>query len=438
MKHARLLQTCALCLMMTATAHPASAQGTLVPEQCTVGIGGRPVCYPIEDIGFSFEGPITAEEGAKGYITCNGDTVAEKEITVRNHSSQGWAIMLFDEPLILPKGQDYRVSIPAGMLALESDPTVTNDELASDFNIPASLPEAINRIEDGDTIEELSWFTFYYRVETKALATNPQATLYRKINDEWVDVRTFPVNVTYDWDLGQAWVDFGGTMHFEKGGEYKLVMKAGTISALYRDDIVNEEASITFTGGYTEPLPTINYIKTNITTYKDFDRIYELKFYYDVPVKLTPGMMIKLLRIEDEGMITGAEPTLEQDDGLWVVTADFGGFDMTPYDGFIVSMPEGLVVSAEGDVVANGQSSTQIGGTTGIGNTADKAAAVSCDGRRVTITGAAAGERITLLTADGRAVCGKTAGGADVSIELPGRGLFIVRVGTTAYKITGK
>lgn len=149
-------------------------------------------------------------------------------------------------------------------------------------------------------------------------------------------------------------------------------------------------------------------------------------------------MMIKLLRIEDEGMITGAEPTLEQEDGLWVATADFGGFDMTPYDGFIVSIPEGLVVSAEGDVVANGQSSTQISGTTGIGNTADKAEAVSCDGRRVTITGAAAGERITLLTADGRAVCGKTAGGDGVSIELPGRGLFIVRVGTTAYKITGK
>lgn len=438
MKHLRLLMTCALSPFMIATAHTAMAQGTLVPEQCTIGIDGRPVCYPIEDIGFSFDGKITAKDGIKGYITCNGDTIVEKAITIKNGKRQGWAKMTFDEPLILPKGQDYKVSVPAGMLALESDPTVTNGELSSVFNIPACLPVAEHSIKDGDTVEKAMSITFYYKVETKALATNPIAMLYRNTNGQWIKVRTLPLKVTYDWDLGQAYVNFEQEMHFEKGVEYQIVIPEGTISALRRDDIVNEEACITFTGGYTEPLPTVDFTWCNLFGMKDFSNINDLKFYYDIPITATPGMEISLWQSDDGPMIAGAEPTVSTENDKWVLTTGFGGLDLSAYDGFVVVIPEGLVVSAEGDVVVNKRSSTQIEGTTGISNVTGNETAVSCDGRRVIITNAVNGGRITLLTADGKTLLTKTAVGTEERIPLPGKGLFVVNVDGTSYKIIGR
>ena len=42
-------------ILATATALNVSASG-LIPMQCT--IGDRPVCYPIVDIGFTFDGAI--------------------------------------------------------------------------------------------------------------------------------------------------------------------------------------------------------------------------------------------------------------------------------------------------------------------------------------------------------------------------------------------
>ena len=438
MKQLKLLQTCALSMFMMLTAHTATAQGSLTPEQCTIGTDGRPVCHPIIDIGFSFDGKITAKGGAKGYITCNGDTVAEKAITIDNGRRQGWAYMIFDEPLILPKGQDYTVTVPAGTLALESDPAVTNDELRSDFNIPASLPIAENSITDGSTVEKVALVTFFYKVETKALATNPLAMLYRNTNGHWIKARTYPVNVTYDWDLGQAYVDFGQEMRFEKGVEYRIVIPEGTISALRRDDIVNEEASITFTGGYTEPLPTVDFTWCNLFGMHDFSKIYDVKFYYDIPITATPGMLVSLCRPDDGEMIAGVEPTVSTEEGKWVLTAGFGGLDMSAYDGFTVVIPEGLVVSAEGDVVVNKRSATQIGGTTGITNSTGNATTVSCNGHKIIITNAPIGESISLITPNGQTVATKAAGGAEESMPLPGKGMFIVKVGGASYKILSR
>ena len=44
-------------------------------------------------------------------------------------------------------------------------------------------------------------------------------TLYR----EGVPVRIFDAHVGWDWNLGQAYADFGMKMNFEKGIHYSLV-----------------------------------------------------------------------------------------------------------------------------------------------------------------------------------------------------------------------
>ena len=56
-----------------ATALNVSASG-LIPEQCT--IGDRPVCYPIVDIGFTFDGSISITENSTATVFCDGHPVA--------------------------------------------------------------------------------------------------------------------------------------------------------------------------------------------------------------------------------------------------------------------------------------------------------------------------------------------------------------------------
>lgn len=58
--------------------------------------------------------------------------------------------------------------------------------------------------------------TFYWGTETES--DEQQAVLYR----EGVPVRQFPFQATWDWDLGQACVDFGEYIKFEKGVNFAL------------------------------------------------------------------------------------------------------------------------------------------------------------------------------------------------------------------------
>lgn len=149
-------------------------------------------------------------------------------------------------------------------------------------------------------------------------------------------------------------------------------------------------------------------------------------------------MQVSLCRPDDGQMIAGVEPTVSTEEGKWVLTAGFGGLDMSAYDGFTVVIPEGLVVSAEGDVVVNERSATQIGGTTGITNSTGNATTVSCNGHKIIITNAPIDENISLITADGQTVATKAACGTEESMQLPGKGMFIVKVGGTSYKIISR
>ena len=49
-----------------------SASG-LIPEQCT--IGDRPVCYPIVDIGFTFDGSISITENSTATVFSDGHQI---------------------------------------------------------------------------------------------------------------------------------------------------------------------------------------------------------------------------------------------------------------------------------------------------------------------------------------------------------------------------
>lgn len=59
-----------------------SASG-LIPEQCT--IGDRPVCYPIVDIGFTFDGSISITENSTATVFSDGHPVATGVLSCSNY-----------------------------------------------------------------------------------------------------------------------------------------------------------------------------------------------------------------------------------------------------------------------------------------------------------------------------------------------------------------
>lgn len=60
-----------------------SAQSGLIPEQCT--IGDRPVCYPIVDIGFTFDGSISITENSTATVFSDGHPVATGVLSCSNY-----------------------------------------------------------------------------------------------------------------------------------------------------------------------------------------------------------------------------------------------------------------------------------------------------------------------------------------------------------------
>lgn len=69
-------------ILATATALNVSASG-LIPEQCT--IGDRPVCYPIVDIGFTFDGSISITENSTATVFSDGHPVATGVLSCSNY-----------------------------------------------------------------------------------------------------------------------------------------------------------------------------------------------------------------------------------------------------------------------------------------------------------------------------------------------------------------
>lgn len=103
---------------------------------------------------------------------------------------------------------------------------------------------------------------------------------------EGVPVREYDCDVSWDWNLGYAGIDFGENINFENGVRYSIQLPAGSTSALYRTDIVNEEAIVNFIGGYTEPVKPIQYTWCSLFDNHTTDVLGEVKFYYDRPIAL--------------------------------------------------------------------------------------------------------------------------------------------------------
>lgn len=243
-------------ILATATALNVSASG-LIPEQCT--IGDRPVCYPIVDIGFTFDGSISITENSTATVFSDGHPVATGVLSCSNYVGkeriQGTAVITFESPLLLPKGKTYHLVVLEGVIYREGKPDITNEKLEVEFSVPSTLGQATPTVEEGSVIERKDRIGFFFGFET-APVDGAKAILLR----EGVPVREYDCDVSWDWNLGYAGIDFGENINFENGVRYSIQLPAGSTSALYRTDIVNEEAIVNFIGGYNEScIPSFGY-----------------------------------------------------------------------------------------------------------------------------------------------------------------------------------
>lgn len=346
----------------------ASESGVLAPESCNVG--GRPFTAPLSGVYFNFDGGISLLDGASARVECDGKTVATAtNIEVSNYRgtkrTQGTLILTFEEQN-LPKGKSYTVCVAPGSISQEDNAEIQNQTIIQDFYVPENLGEAHFEVKDGSVIATVSesghhgFPAFYWSIETEPVG-NPYFILYR----EGVPVRELPAHITWDWDLGQAYAEVSETMNFEQRVRFTLTLPAGSAHAMWRDDIVNEEVSFNFIGGYTEPIQTLTYSWCSLFT--DHSNVLdEVTFTYDRPIRLADDAIIQLWYADGSELIMEAPAYINTDINCFTVSADFSGYEMTSERGYTLVILEGTVIADYGDPVMNHRCSIPVADISGI------------------------------------------------------------------------
>lgn len=347
----------------------AGAVDTLQPESCN--LGHRPFTAPLSFAYFTFDGGIKLMDGATATVECDGKTVATAvKLEISNYRgvkrTQGTLTALFEE-MLLPKGQTYKLCIPSGTISKEDDDEIMNSDITQTFSVPENLGPGRFDVADGVIITKTSRYAgglypCFWGIETEAVG-DPSFILYR----EGIAIREFPAYVTWDWDLGQAYPEIEEEMRFEKGVNYSLVLPAGSVHAMHRDDIVNEDVALNFIGGYEETIPPLQYSWCSLFS-NHSDILYEITFSYDRPVRVSENAVIQLWYADGSEMVKEAAAYINTDINCWAVSANFDGYEMTSERGYTFIIPEGTVISENGDPLVNPYCSVPIAGGSGINN----------------------------------------------------------------------
>lgn len=312
-----------------------------------------PFVYPLEEIGVKYDRAIKLMDKADGSIVvkCGEDIVAVSTTLEIINSESGRSVegilnVHFDKQN-LPKGESYQLCIPEGVIGWEEAPGGTqlvNAASTTEFSVPSSLG-LTDVTPDGVPISDSkAYIAVYWGFETKA-AGEPKFLLYR--DDE--KIAELPVDVTsWDWNLGQARPVFGEYMTFDNEVNYRLVLPAGSVSSVYRDDITNDEVVINFVGAYTEPSLPFTY--TWCSLYTDHSGVLnEVSFTFDRPIEITPNAKVQLYETyPNKQLIMEVTPWINTDINCWLLMCDFGGYTRDDEWGYTIVIPEGAIISADG------------------------------------------------------------------------------------------
>ncbi len=419
-------------LMAIIAGMPLAAKASgLEPAYCSLTTYNQMIFRPITDIWLYFNTHIIVDDNAVGTIYCGDEIVFQEKFVADNSSAKsGQAIFSSEEPILLPKGKSYRFVMPAGVIKKKDAPTESIDELVYTFEIPEYLPQEYTSIDENAIIDKEDRIGFYFGTETAAVEGG-EMTLLR----EGVAVRSYPCEVSWDWDLGYAGVEFGKDMTFEKGVRYTLRMPEGVVSSLYRSDIVNAAAEVSFIGGYTEPVEYLHYVWCSLYDNHPSDVLNEVRFYYDRAIVLAENPAVQLCEESSGNVVKTVVPTLSTSEGRWVVTADFEGTPLAAGKGYSIVIPEGTIISEDGDVVVNTRNVMEIDRNGSVSAIETDAPVIKAGKGVITIEGVAAGADVKLFAADGRMVYSATAKAESFAITTPAPGIYIVAINGVAHKV---
>ena len=345
----------------------ASASETLLPKQSSFGAIGsdsRPFLYPLEELAVYFHNEVKISRHSKIYVAAEGKE-AVLPVNVRSETfgldghtcgSNEYAVIIEFEKTLLPKGESYRLVLEKGSVEDASDPESVNPQIEIPFYVPADLGPAQWDIENGSVVDKATDIWTYWGFETKAVG-DPKMELYC----DGVHLKSVPAHVGWDWNLGQAYADFGAEEHFAKGAEYTLVLPAGSVSSLYRDDIVNEETAVHFVGGWEDTGGNqFRICGFRIDLDNETDELRSVSFAFDKPFELGPEPRIQVWSGDDKNMIAEAVAYKDTMINCFGLRADFVNVKLGySENGYTFVIPAGTMISVSDAPCPNPRLSTR-------------------------------------------------------------------------------
>ena len=120
------------------------------------------------------------------------------------------------------------------------------------------------------------------------------------------------------------------------------------------------------------------------------------------------------------------------------MAADFENIPLIPEKGYTIIIPEGTIVSKEGDVVVNQRNVMGIGNSSGIVEIENREVSINSANGVISIGQIVKGCNIKLFSLDGTMIYNTKTSEGNVSISVPTFGVYLLSIKGKTYKIAVK
>lgn len=387
---------------------------------------------PLNDVVYHFKGvDVRASVGARAFLLDGGQVIAE----TTDCRVEGLPISSTLHDFIvnfggfLPEiGKIYTLRLAAGSVISADSDELTNDDIDIVFEVPADFGVGDTDFKSLSGINVTHYITHsrqkaydwsaIWKWDAK-LVGNPEWELYR----EGELIAKYPSHYSWDWDMSCITAQIDGDVYFDDGVNYRMVLPAGSVCSLYREDIVSRETSIDFVGGYSESNEAPRYVYCNAWFREVWEKVDLVEFLYDrgVQIETVPNKPIILTEEDDSGVrIFETLPEVEvTQGGDPCLVAHFGGIPLLEGKKYSLSVPDGTVRNAQSNVDAISNSKY----------------ALSTIGNVIKLSGVPADCIVNLYDNAGKVIKHLSASSDVVELEVPSPGFYILMAGDEVFKV---
>lgn len=345
---------------------------------------------------------------------------------------------------LLP-GNTYELILPAGSLRKINDHSALNEECVYKLKIAEACVFGLSSLEHLNLeifnpeeedkpgpIASTSYILFYSGAFMDSI-DGGKITLYR----ENLPIATFPVTRICH-DIDDTFVDyiFPQKMNFEQDVRYSFTIPKGVYCEGHRkiNKIYNAEANVYLKGNCGRTFNKIAYSWCSASD-KHIDKLDEVNLRYNTSIALAPNARLQLCEPNGVVLKEATASLSRQTDGSYMLTADFGGVDISKND-YVLCIPEATVVGTGSDITINERNLIPLNGyVLSVDAAKTSQPSITLTNGTLRITALQQGDRISVCTSDGTQLTSATAAGSNFTTTLPQKGLYIVRVNGWATKV---